>query len=166
MGMIVRRLEETDAALYQALRLEGLEQAPEAFGSTLERELAMPLAAFAARLEERVVLGAFEGRECLGLAGLIVETMEKERHKGTLFGMYVRPAARGRGAGAALVEGILAAARGRVEQVKLAVVEGNAGARRLYERCGFVAYGVEPRALRFRGRYYDEVLMIRLLEAS
>ena len=164
MEMIVRRLGVADAALYRALRLEGLEQAPEAFGSTLEREMAMPLAAFAARLEERVVLGAFDGGECVGLAGLIVETMEKERHKGTLFGMYVRPAARKRGAGAALVEGILAAAGGQVAQVKLAVVDGNAGARRLYERCGFVAYGVEKRALRFRGRYYDEVLMVRILD--
>lgn len=162
----VRRLEVADAALYRALRLEGLEQAPEAFGSTLEREQGMALAAFAERLAERCVLAVFDGGDCLGLAGLIVETMVKERHKGTLFGMYVRPAARRQGAGRALVAGILAVARGQVEQVKLAVVEGNEGARRLYEDCGFVTYGIEPRALKFRGRYFDEVLMVRFLDPA
>jgi L-amino acid N-acyltransferase YncA len=35
----------------------------------------------------------------------------------------------------------------------------NGAARRCYERCGFVAYGVEPNAVRYEGRLYDETLM-------
>jgi L-amino acid N-acyltransferase YncA len=30
-------------------------------------------------------------------------------------------------------------------------------ARRLYERLGFVSWGVEPRVLRWQGKVYDEV---------
>ena len=158
--LTVRRLGEVDVDDYRAIRLEALERAPEAFGSTLAREQAFSQPQFVARLTGGLVFGAFEGETLAGIAGLVIEAGEKQRHKGTLFGMYVRPGARGRGVGRALVEAVLAAAEGVVEQVLLAVVEGNAEARRLYERCGFSAYGVEPRALKFRGRYFDEVLMV------
>ena len=161
----VRRLGEADVAAYREIRLEALARAPEAFGSTLAREQAFAPADFLDRLTRGVVLGAFEGTALDGIAGLVVAAGEKERHKGTLFGMYVRPDARGRGVGRALVEAVLAAAEGVVEQVLLAVVDGNGGARRLYERCGFTTYGVEPRALKFEGRYFDEVLMVCRLAA-
>lgn len=73
----------------------------------------------------------------------------KARHKATLFGMMVPEAARGRGIGRALVEAALALARARggVLLVNLTVTEGNAAAQALYERCGFVAFGVEPLAV-------------------
>ena len=161
----VRRLGEADVEDYRTIRLEALELAPEAFGSTLAREQAFSRADFLARLTGGLVFGAFEGEALAGIAGLVVEAGAKERHKGTLFGMYVRPGARGRGVGLALVEAVLAAAEGLVEQVLLAVVADNAAARLLYERCGFSAYGVEPRALKFNGRYFDEVLMVRPLAA-
>jgi GNAT superfamily N-acetyltransferase len=158
--LTVRRLGEEDVEAYRAIRLEALERAPEAFGSTLAREQAFSRADFLARLTGGTVFGAFEGLALAGIAGLVLETREKQRHKGTLFGMYVRPGVRGHGVGRALVEAVLTAADGVVEQVLLAVVEGNAGARQLYESCGFSAYGVEPRALKFGGQYFDEVLMV------
>ena len=58
---------------------------------------------------------------------------------------------------------MLAHAKGRVELIHLTVVADNAVARRLYEACGFAAYGVEARALKVDGRYLDEVLMARML---
>jgi len=161
----VRRLGEADVEEYRAIRLEALAHAPEAFGSTLAREQAFARADFLARLTGGTVFGAFEAAALAGIAGLVVATGEKERHKGTLFGMYVRPGARGHGVGRALVDAVLAAADGVVEQVLLAVVDGNSGARRLYERCGFTVYGIEPRALKFQGRYFDEVLMLCRLPA-
>lgn len=155
----IRRLGSADAAAYRALRLDGLERHPEAFGASWEDEAARQLAWFAERLEANAVFGAWEAGALAGTAGLLVPTTPKLRHKGTLWGMYVRPDARRSGLGAALLAAVLDHARGAVEEVGLTVGAANAAARRLYEAAGFTAYGVEPRALKVAGQYHDEVLM-------
>jgi ribosomal protein S18 acetylase RimI-like enzyme len=78
--------------------------------------------------------------------------------------MYVRPSARKAGVGRRLVETIIEFARQRVELIQLSVVSDNKRARRLYERLGFVEYGIEKKALRQDDRYYDEVLMAKDLK--
>ena len=60
-----------------------------------------------------------------------------------------------------MVEAIVEFAHQRVELIQLAVVRDNDQARRLYERLGFVEYGIEKKALKHDGRYYDEVLMAK-----
>jgi ribosomal protein S18 acetylase RimI-like enzyme len=77
--------------------------------------------------------------------------------------MYVRPSARNSGLGKRLVEAVLDHARERLEAIQLTVVSENEGARQLYSALGFVEYGLEKRALKQNGRYYDEVLMIKFL---
>jgi ribosomal protein S18 acetylase RimI-like enzyme len=78
--------------------------------------------------------------------------------------MYVRPSARKAGVGRRLVETIIEFARQRVELIQLSVVSDNEQARRLYERLGFVEYGIEKKALKQDDRYYDEVLMAKDLK--
>jgi ribosomal protein S18 acetylase RimI-like enzyme len=78
--------------------------------------------------------------------------------------MYVRPSARKAGVGLRLVETIVEFALPRVELIQLSVVSDNEPARRLYERLGFFEYGIEKKALKQDGRYYDEVLMARDLK--
>jgi ribosomal protein S18 acetylase RimI-like enzyme len=84
----------------------------------------------------------------------------KLRHKGVLWGMYVRPEARGTGLAAALVQQVVAHAQTLVEQVCLTVVASNVAARRLYSAAGFEEYGLERRGLKVGSEYYDEVLMV------
>ena len=62
-----------------------------------------------------------------------------------------------------MVEAVIAYARPRVELIQLSVVVGNEQARRLYARLGFVEYGIEKNSLKYRGGYYDEILMAREL---
>ncbi len=78
--------------------------------------------------------------------------------------MYVRPGSRKSGVGRRLVETIIEFARERVEVIQLAVVSDNEQARRLYARLGFLEYGIEKKALKQDGRYYDEVLMAKDLK--
>lgn len=160
-AVAIRRLGAADAAAYRDLRLEGLAAAPEAFGAAWEEEAARPLAWFAERLERNAVFGGWVvGDAALdGVAGLLVPEAAKLRHKGVLWGLYVRPRARGVGLGAALVARVLGHARGVVEEVRLSVVASNAAAARLYEAAGFERYGLERRALKVAGRYHDEALM-------
>ena len=156
----LRRLGALEAAAFRELRLEGLRNHPEAFGASWEEESEKPLDWFKERLERNIVLaGAADNLQLLGVAALGIRQGLKLRHKGVLWGMYVRPEARGSGLAAALVERLLSEARGIVEEVHLAVVTSNNAAVRLYTRLGFKEYGLEQRALKFGGRYYDEVLM-------
>lgn len=158
----VRRLLPEDAARYREIRLEGLRVSPEAFGNTFELENARPIELFADRIRDSETMGAFEGAEILGVAGLRTNQGPKESHKGMLVGMYVRPQARNRGVGRRLVEAVMEVARRRgVELLQLAVVSDNEPARRLYARLGFVEYGIEKKSLKQGGRYTDEVLMVK-----
>ena len=136
-GITIRRLSPEDAALFRDIRLEGLRRDPDAFSSIFDDESGKELSFFAERLDRSAVFGAFRGAELLGVAGFYVQPGPKHRHKGTLWGMYVRPQAR--------------------------VVSENLAARRLYERLGFAAYGLEKRAAKYHGRYHDDLLMAKML---
>lgn len=157
----IRRLTPADAAAYRDLRLEALRRDPEAFGSTFEVENTRPLSWFAERLGTSYVLGAFADGALCGIAGFVAQAGLKQAHKGTLWGMYVRPQARNVGLGRRLGMAIIALAREHVELIQLSVVSENETARRLYARLGFVEYGLERSALKHNGRYYDDVLMAK-----
>ena len=162
----IRRLASTDAADFRLIRLAALQNAPEAFGSTYEAEAAFPDDVFAARLESGMVFGAWAGQHIVGMAGFRQEAGQKTSHKGFLWGMYVSPDARGQGVGAALITLLLETTAPLVEQVRLSVVTSNTTAIALYERLGFRAYGIEPRALKSAAGYADEVLMVRFLNEA
>ncbi len=92
----------------------------------------------------------------------------QERHKATLFGMAVAAGHAGRGIGRLLVDGILAhaATLPHVTQVILTVTAGNTVPERLYRACGFTTYGREPRAVFVDGRYFDKLMMVRMLRSA
>lgn len=160
----IKVLEPKDAPAFRELRLAGLKRHPEAFGASYDEEAALPLAEIERRLAAGTVFGAFADGALLGVAGLLVPGAAKKRHKGVLWGVYVRPGVRGEGLGTALVSAVIAHARGRVAQLDAAVVTDNAPARRLYQKLGFRAYGLEPRALKVGERYYDQELLVLMLE--
>jgi RimJ/RimL family protein N-acetyltransferase len=159
----IRRLGAADAEAFRSIRLEGLRNDPEAFGSTFEKESSEPEQYFVDRLTRNAVFGGFAGGRLVGVAGFYSFGDTKSKHKGVLFGMYITPEARGSGLAAALVETLLKHASEEVEQVQLTVVANNPRARRFYQRMGFVEYGLEERSLKYNGAYFDEVLMVKFL---
>ena len=79
-------------------------------------------------------------------------------------GLAVDPAVQGRGVGRELVEGAVAvAAKNGAAKVTLRVLGPNVGAKRLYERCGFVVEGVLKGEFILDGQPVDDVLMARFL---
>jgi RimJ/RimL family protein N-acetyltransferase len=162
-----RRLAATDAEAYRALRLEGLKSSPSSFGSSLGEEIDRPAAAWAERLDKGFVFGLFDADVLVGTAGFYRDTMRNTAHRGHLVGVYLTPAARGRGGSDLLIAAVVAEARNHVLQLHLAVTQSNPTARRLYERHGFVTYGEDPRGLKVDGVFYDDYLMVlRLDEGS
>jgi RimJ/RimL family protein N-acetyltransferase len=163
----VRLLEGDDVATYRELRLEGLKSHPEAFSSSWEYEAGKPVSWWAERLETNTVFGGWVDRSPLvGVAGLRVQDPVKLRHKGVLWGMYVRPEARGTGLAAALVRQVVDHAGTLVEEICLSVVASNTAACRLYRAAGFKEYGLERRAIKVGSEYYDELLMALALNPA
>ncbi len=168
----VRLLTPDDAAAFRELRLLGLHESPRAFGSSFEEEQALSVEWFAARLgqslpeSENAVLGAWLGQRLAGVAGVRREPYRKAAHKAVIWGVYVRPDVRRRGLGRTLVGAAIAVATSwpGVEQINLSVATANVAAVQLYESFDFVAYGIEPRALKIDGEYVDETLMSRWLD--
>ncbi len=161
--IIIRALRAEDAAAWRMLRLEGLRDHPRAFVTSYEEVAEDDVDAFAARMPAPtgpdVLFGAFAGDKLVGSAGLLVRKRAKERHKADIVGVYVTPRYRGKGIAHRLIRAALDHARGYVAVVLLVAGAENAAARRLYERCGFVVYGLERRAMRLDGREYDDVYM-------
>ncbi len=167
----IRKLCVDDAEEYREFRLRALRHSPAAFVSTYEEDVDKPLSATVQRLAGRLpdfVLGAYDGRKLVGIAGLAVRPRRQERHKATLFGMAVDPAATGRGIGRALVREVLdlATTTTGLTQVGLTVSEGNVPAERLYRSCGFEVWGREPRAAVVAGHPVAKLHMIHLLDPS
>ena len=143
----VREAVPCDWQALRDIRLEALRTAPSAFGSSYEREAAFGErdwlrriargGNFLAYLPEA---GASEAgaSEPVGLIGGYPETADVVE----LVSMYVRPKARGRAVGEALVAIVLGWAQERgAKTVHLWVTESNDHARALYQRCGFEPTG-------------------------
>jgi GNAT superfamily N-acetyltransferase len=136
------QIREAGADDWQAMRevrLAALRDAPQAFASTYEREAAFAEADWRRRVARGGSFLAYApelGSAPAGIAGGF------EIGPGTveLVSMWVRPQARGRGIGQALVEAVVGWARARgASRVHLWVTENNDHARLLYARCGFRA---------------------------
>src|SRR5438128_9303769 len=137
MPIEIRPLGASDAAAYQAVRLRGLRESPEAFGSTYEEEVGFSVDVVAARITPngapacRVVLGAFDGDVLVGITGCAQEAKAKMRHKAVIWGMYVAPEARGQRVGRRLLERAIEEARSwpNVDRMTITVVQHVRAAR-------------------------------------
>jgi len=143
----VRTFAPSEWRLYRWLRIRALEDAPDAFASTLEREVVFPESWWRERLnvveDANLPLIAEAGGRPAGLAwGRIAVD---ERDTAHLFQMWVDPAFRASGVGARLVGEVVDWARrcGACELL-LGVTRGNGPANRLYRHAGFVPIGEEP----------------------
>jgi ribosomal protein S18 acetylase RimI-like enzyme len=170
--IVVREITADDWELMRDVRLAALAESPSAFGSSYAREVAFTEEQWRGRISERSVTffaheatslapgvrirgrtaltdslasslteepagAASAGKEPAGLAGVYVED-----GAANLVSMWVRPAARGLGAGKALVEAAAAWAKANdFGTLFLWVTESNTSARRLYEGCGFTPTG-------------------------
>lgn len=138
----VRRAVFGDEVLLRALRVRALTESPEAFGSTLERELARTTEDWQRWMSPGVTF-------ILDRAGAAVGIVAGQRDPDDpnlvqLMAMWVDPSARSAGGGDALVSAIVewAAAEG-AKTVSLQVIKTNARAIRFYERQGFQMTGHE-----------------------
>ncbi len=136
-------VRETVMADWQALRdirLTALRDAPEAFSSTYADQVKFGESDWRQRIARGGTFLAYIP-EVTGPAG-IAGGYQEEPGTVDLISMFVRPQARGRGVGEALIDAVIDWARARnAASVHLWVTETNKPARLLYERCGFSPTG-------------------------
>lgn len=169
---MIRQLEARDADAVFALRRAALADRPLAFGAAPKTDHFASREAVEAYLNdapERVLFGAFlpgaDGEGALvGMAGLGLTRHSKRRHRASVWGMFVDPAARGQGFGRALVEALADFARTQgVAHLDLSVTDAAPEAERLYRAAGFVEYGRLTDSLRVGPERADEVFLTRAL---
>jgi len=136
--------------LIREVRLRGLSEAPEAFCSTTQREVALGEEDWRARAGRSHLVLAFPGTDdvpgenddfaAIGTASGVPDPHEAGGRE--LVGMWVDPSSRGVGVADALIDEIArwASAEGATS-LALWVAEDNARARHRYEKCGFTVTG-------------------------
>jgi GNAT superfamily N-acetyltransferase len=138
----IRRAALGDESILREVRLQALSEAPEAFGSTYERELSRTPADWRRWLSPGVTFILITPE---GVRGMVAgQPDERDPDVVHLMAMWVHPSIRGSGGADALVSAVLNWAKlQRASSVRLNVMQQNHRARRFYERCGFVPTGVE-----------------------
>jgi RimJ/RimL family protein N-acetyltransferase len=169
----IRLADDADADALNGLRLEALRDYPTAFTADYAAALEQPPNHWAERLRQLagdrsgVIVLACHATTPVGMTGIRRDAGPKIRHNAMIWGVYVQPAWRGLRVAQAMIEACVEWAQAQgLRQVRLGVETDNAAARRCYERCGFVAYGVEPEQLFYAGVYYDLLLMARRLDGQ
>lgn len=166
----VRLLNHADAPPYRALMLRAYAEEADAFTSTPEERAQAPLQWWCNRIcnaeQLTQAFGWFDGDALVGTAAVEYNARVKTRHKGLVIGMFVASGYRGRGAGSALLNAVVAHARSRegLVALTLTVTEGNAPAIALYEASGFTVFGSEPLAIRTDKGFRGKLHMQRLLQ--
>lgn len=167
--MEIRLLTEHDCEAWWHLRLSALKDAPHSFAESAEehesRTLEETQRYFRALNSENFIVGLFEDGQLTGMAGFYRHKHAKFRHKGTIWGVYLRPESRGKGAAKSMLNELIRCAETipGLEQILLVVAATQEKARRLYESLGFRRYGVEPRSLKVGEQYIDDELMVLYL---
>lgn len=172
LGMLeIRALHASDLPAFVALRNEMLLRYPEAFTSDYKTERDRPPESFVSRLGSpasgHAIWGAFEGaaprQRLLGTVAMERDRDPRphKRHIAQVTAVMVSPQAQGRGIASKLLACCIQAASeiAELDQLILTVTASNAQVVRLYERAGFVSYGLLPRAICMSGQYLDKLHM-------
>lgn len=155
---------------YKSLRLQSLQTDPQAYLSTIEDELLKPDEKWQERLVvdpsgRSINLFAEAEGKIVGMLGSYKGAMGKTRHCAYIVSFYVAPDFRGKRIGKMLFEGIIKwLERDKtVDRYELSVILGQDAALHLYKKYGFKEVGVAHRVIKVNDKYYDELILEKLL---
>jgi ribosomal protein S18 acetylase RimI-like enzyme len=140
--MNLRRAVFGDEAILRELRLQALADAPDAFGSTYQRELERTMVDWQRWLSPGVTFLVEANDQACGIVAGGRDLADPSVIN--LMAMWIRPTMRGVGAGDLLVGAVVSWAEAEgARTVRLEVVKNNVRAQRCYERNGFRPTGRE-----------------------
>ena len=139
---VIEKLTAADVERGKTIRLAALADAPDAFASTLEEELDLPIQTWQERLANpnTVTFVAVVGGTDVGL--VIGLPHWNGPGEAAIVSMWVAPRYRRAGVGTALIQAVIAwAHESGYTAARLQVADKNISASRLYQRKGFVPTG-------------------------
>ncbi|MCV6590635.1 MAG: GNAT family N-acetyltransferase [Marinobacterium sp.] len=166
-----RALRSQDAVDMKQLWLDVIAYEPGVMLLTYEEQLKVPVRRLAQDVNgmladpTALVLGAFSGRELIGVAAVEQQLTVRQSHRARLWGLCVNLEWRRRGIGQTLVRGLIEHCEGlgNVEQINLEVLGCAQAAIELFIAEGFHCFCHEPHAVRDGADYHDELRMLRVL---
>ncbi|MBW2577501.1 MAG: GNAT family N-acetyltransferase [Deltaproteobacteria bacterium] len=166
-----RELVPDDAPQFRNLRLDALTTSSDVLAATLEEVEADSEGVVRQDIDARIrnggfSVGAFSKQlEMVGMVNVARPSLERLRHIGCVWGVYVSTEHRNRGLARELLLELIRLARNieDLHQLHIEVVTSNASAVRLYQEVGFECYGTQPRAIRTNEGYHDEYQLALIL---
>lgn len=145
-SLSTRPITAQDWPTYKTLRLQSIQDAPNAFGSTYAEEVVRSDEVWATRLQHalasqkaQIFFALLDGQTC----GLVwCKSLDDVEATVALYQMWVAPQARRCGVGSALIDAAIAWAQSKAAQyLQLEVTTNETAAIRFYQQHGFVACG-------------------------
>ena len=158
-GIIVRPMTSADAAQVLAICQAGLDGGEASFETRAPTWDAFDAAHLPSH---RHVAVAATGSEVLGWAA-VSPVSDRCVYQGVVeHSVYVAPAARGRGVGAALLDALIGSTEAAgIWTIQSGIFPENTASLRLHQRAGFRVVGTRERLGRHYGRWRDVVLLER-----
>jgi ribosomal protein S18 acetylase RimI-like enzyme len=159
----IKKLPPTRWKDFRCLRLEALQNDPLAFGSSYKEEKNLTEDEWKRRIENAIF--ALANDKLVGMIVYIIDNKIKTKHIATIFGVYVKKEFRGQGIGKKLIESAQKIIQRNVDvsKIKLTVNPEQKAAVKLYETFGFESVGRLKKELKIDDKFYDELIMERLL---
>lgn len=160
--MIVREIEYSDLEEYRALRKASEKEFPQYVGANVEAELSVEGDGFLELMKTypslgHYLFGVFDDDRLVGVTALTRKNSEKYSHKAFLWGMYVYPDYRKKGASKLLMDYSISWAKEQqgLESIILFVTASNTAGMKFYQRYSFQCYGTEKRHMYAAGAFHD-----------
>ncbi len=136
----IDKISVDEAMRFKRIRLQSLQESPEAFGSTFEVANSWDDANWISQVENlNTFIASFDGSD----VGVARSVIDKDDSKTVwIISMWTAPQARGKKVGSKLIEAIIDwAKKQNVKIIKLDVVDSNRAAIGLYTKYGFLENG-------------------------
>jgi len=160
----IRALTDEDVEAYKEIRLEMLQDKPEAFGDSYENTKDQDLDFYLHRINNGSIFAAFLENKIVATTGYFIKQGIRSDHKAYIWGVYVQPKHRGNGLSHRLLEYVLKNLPPSVTVAQLAYTKGNISAEKTYKKAGFKEWGIEEKAIKVDNQFYDEIHMVKFLD--
>lgn len=170
--MIIKKLTSTHAHQYQRLRLEALQNYPQAFLSLYENEKQKTIYEFEWEIKSSYptpfwgYYGVFENQQLLAYLQISKSPLPKQAHLAYVYNLYVSHQHQRQKVGNQLMRFIITQIKKKgenIEQIRLAHNGKNLQAHNFYKSLGFKTEAIKKKTIKYQDEYDDEIEMVLYL---